>query len=356
MRKLHFRTCGNFRERYEQELTIFETDFGRLWLGIGIFLLFAVVPFVTGPYGLYIINTMGIAAIAAIGLNILIGYTGQISLGHGAFFGVGAYSAAILATSAGLPFWLSVCAAGVITALVGMVFGIPSVRLKHLYLTIATIAGQFIIEYVLLHWESLTGGPEGIILPEATLFGLSLGDDRRFFFVIFTCFILITWIAANLVRTRYGRAFVAIRDNERAAEGMGIPIFRYKLLSFAISSFYAGFAGGLWAYYTISITPEPFTIILSIEYIAMIIIGGLGSICGAVFGAVFITMLNELLSRATEFIMNLEALAGFGLTIAPLRAFVFGLAIVLFIMYEPRGLAEVWRVVRTSFKRWPFSY
>ena len=165
-----------------------------------------------------------------------------------------------------------------------------------------------------------------------------------------------TWIAANLVRTRYGRAFVAIRDNERAAEGMGIPIFRYKLLSFAISSFYAGFAGGLWAYYTISITPEPFTIILSIEYIAMIIIGGLGSIYGAVFGAVFITMLNELLSRATEFIMNLEALAGLGLTIAPLRAFVFGLAIVLFIMYEPRGLAEVWRIVRTSFKRWPFSY
>lgn len=356
MRKLHFRTCGNFRERYEQELTIFETDFGRLWLGIGVFLLFTVVPFTNGPYRLYIINTMGIAAIAAIGLNILIGYTGQISLGHGAFFGVGAYSAAILATSAGLPFWFSVCAAGVITALVGMVFGMPSVRLKHLYLTIATLAGQFIIEYVLLHWENLTGGPEGIILPEATLFGLSLGDDRRFFYVIFTCFILITWIAANLVRTRYGRAFVAIRDNERAAEGMGIPIFRYKLLSFAISSFYAGFAGGLWAYYTISITPEPFTIILSIEYIAMIIIGGLGSIYGAVFGAVFITMLNELLSRATEFIMNLETLAGLGLTIAPLRAFVFGLAIVLFIMYEPRGLAEVWRIVRTSFKRWPFSY
>lgn len=356
MRKLRFRPCGNFNERYEQELTIFETDFGRLWLCIGLVLLFLVVPFISSPYSLYIINTIGIASIAAIGLNILIGYTGQISLGHGAFFGVGAYSAAVLATSADLPFWLSVSAAGLITAFVGMVFGIPSVRLKHLYLTIATLAGQFIIEYVLLHWESLTGGPEGIILAEATLFGLHLSDDRRFFYVIFACFTLMTWIAANLVRTRYGRAFVAIRDNDRAAEGMGIPIFRYKLLSFGISSFYAGLAGGLWAYYTISITPEPFTLFLSIEYIAMIIIGGLGSICGAVFGAIFITMLNEILSRATEFIMNIDAFAGVGLTIAPLRAFVFGLAIVLFIIFEPRGLAEVWRIVRTSFRRWPFAY
>lgn len=356
MRKLRFRPCGNFKERYEQELTIFETDFGRLWVCIGLFLLFALVPFISSPYALYVINTMGIAAIAAIGLNILIGYTGQISLGHGAFFGVGAYSAAILATSLGLPFWISVFTAGLITAFVGMVFGIPSLRLKHLYLTIATLAGQFIIEYVLMHWESLTGGPEGIILPESTLFGVSLSDDRRFFYVIFACFTLMTWIAANLVRSRYGRAFVAIRDNDRAAEGMGIPIFRYKLLSFAISSFYAGFAGGLWAYYTISITPEPFALFLSIEYIAMIIIGGLGSICGAVFGAIFITMLNEILSRATEFIMNIDAFGGFGLTIAPLRAFVFGLSIVLFIIFEPRGLAELWRIIRTSFKRWPFAY
>lgn len=356
MRKLRFRPCGNFKERYEQELTIFETDFGRLWVCIGLFLLFALVPFISSPYALYIINTIGIASIAVIGLNILIGYTGQISLGHGAFFGVGAYSAAILATSVGLPFWISVSAAGFITAFVGMVFGIPSVRLKHLYLTIATLAGQFIIEYVLMHWESLTGGPEGIILPEATLFGVSLGDDRRFFYVIFTCLTLMTWIAANLVRSRYGRAFVAIRDNDRAAEGMGIPLFRYKLLSFAISSFYAGFAGGLWAYYTISITPEPFTLFLSIEYIAMIIIGGLGSIYGAIFGAIFITMLNEILSRVTEFIMNIDAFVGFSLTIAPLRSFVFGLAIVLFIIFEPRGLAELWRIIRTSFRRWPFAY
>jgi branched-chain amino acid transport system permease protein len=356
MGKLRFHPCGNFNERYEQELTIFGTSFGRLWAVIGILVLFVAIPLTCKSYTLYVINLMGIAAIAAIGLNILIGFTGQISLGHGAFFGVGAYSAAILATTLGFPFILSVLCAGAITAMVGMVFGIPSLRLKHLYLTIATLAGQFIIEYVLVHWTGLTKGSDGIFLPRAKLFGLSLAGDRTFFFVIAICFVLMTWVATNLLRTRYGRAFIAIRDNDRAAEGMGIPIFQYKLLAFAVSSFYAGFAGALWAYYIASVTPEPFTLVLSIEYIAMIIIGGLGSIPGAVFGAVFITVLNEVLSGATQYFMNLGGLSKIALTIAPLREFIFGLTIVLFIIFEPKGLAEVWRVIRSSFRLWPFSY
>jgi len=356
MRKLKLHPCGKFNERYEEELNIFTTDFGRGWLLVGLFLLFLVIPFIFKPYTLYVINHIGMAAIAAIGLNILIGYTGQISLGHGAFFGVGAYSAAILSTAVGFPFWVSVICAGLITALVGMVFGIPSVRLKHLYLTIATLAGQFILQYLFVQWESLTKGPEGIMLPRATLFGLNVKGDRSFYYVIFVCFVILTWIAVNLIRTRYGRAFIAIRDNDKAAEGMGIPIFRYKLLSFAISSFYAGFAGGLSAYYIGSITPEPYTLMLSIEFIAMIIIGGLGSIPGSVFGAIFITLLNEVLTLATGFLMNIGALTKIAITIAPLREFVFGLAIVLFIIFEPRGLAEVWRIIKSSFKLWPFSY
>ena len=355
MRNLQLHPCGNFKESYAQELTIFETDFGRLATVVGLILLFAVVPFVSGAYILYIIITIGIYAIAAIGLNLLIGYTGQISLGHGAFFGVGAYAAAILATKVGVPFLIAVPAAGVITALVGMVFGIPSVRLKHLYLCIATLAGQIILEYVFVQWESLTGGAAGISIPTASLFGIDLGSDRNFFFVVFVCFAVMTWMAVNLIRTRYGRAFIAIRDNDQAAEGMGIPIFLYKLLSFAISSFYAGFAGALFAYYMMSITPEPFSLWLSIEYIAMIIIGGLGSIPGAVFGTVFIVVLNEVLSLITEFLMNIGT-TGVGITIAPLREFAYGLAIVLFIIFEPKGLAEVWRIVRSNFRLWPFSY
>ncbi len=358
MRKFQLHPCGNFNESYEEELSIFETDFGRLWLLVGLIILFGILPlpFISGPGVLHILNMIGIYSIAAVGLNLLIGYTGQISLGHGAFFGVGAYAAAILATKVGVPFILSVPAAGIITAAVGIVFGLPSARLKHLYVLIATLAGQIIIEYVFVQWESLTEGANGISIVAASLFGLDLGNDRTFFYVIFVSFVIMAWIAVNLVRTRYGRAFIAIRDNDRAAEGMGIPIFRYKLLSFAISSFYAGFAGGLYAYYMISITPEPFNLWLSIEFIAMIIIGGLGNIPGSVLGTVFIVILNEGLSQITQYLMNVGASASVAITIAPLREFVFGLAIVLFVIFEPKGLAEVWRIIRSNFRLWPFSY
>jgi len=356
MRKLRFHACGNYKENYSQELTVFETDYGRFWSAVGLAVLFGVVPWISGSYLLYILNMIGIAAIAAIGLNILIGFTGQISLGHGAFFGVGAYAGAILATTLDLPFFVAVPAAGCITALVGMIFGIPSGRLKGLYLTIATLAGQFIIEYILIHWESVTKGTMGITLPEASVLGVPIRGDRSFFFVIFLSLAVMTWGAVNIMRTRYGRAFIAIRDNDRAAEGMGIPIFRYKLLSFAISSFYAGLAGALWAYYMVSVTAEPFTLGLSVEYIAMVIIGGLGSISGSIFGAVFITLLNEGLRWLTDMLMNLGGSSGLTLTVAPLRELVFGLAIVLFILLEPRGIAEVWRIIRSNFRLWPFSY
>ena len=356
MRKIHLQSCGNFHERYDQELTIFSTDFGRLWAGIGLLILFTIVPLLASPYMMYVFNMIGIAAIAAIGLNILIGFTGQISLGHGAFFGVGAYAGAIFATALGLPMILSVPAAGLVTAGVGMIFGIPSGRLKGLYLTIATLAGQFIIEYLLIHWESLTKGTMGITLPPADLLGLSVSGDTGFYYIIFIALSGTVWIAINLMRTRCGRAFIAIRDNDRAAEGMGIPIFPYKLLSFGISSFYAGFAAALWSFYMGSITAEPFNLGLSVEYIAMVIIGGMGSISGSIFGAVFITLLNESLRFMTEILMNTGIITQSGLNVAPLREFVFGLAIVLFILIEPRGLAEVWRIIRSSFRLWPFSY
>lgn len=356
MRKFSFHPCGNYREDYAQELTIFDTDYGRFSLALFLVLLFLVVPFTVSPYMLYILNTIGIAAIAVIGLNILIGYTGLISLGHGAFFGVGAYAAAILATRTGLDFYLAIPAAGIITALVGMIFGIPSGRLKGLYLTIATLAGQFIIEYVIVNWDSMTKGTMGITIPAAKILQWEIAGDRSFFFLIFICLVLMTWFAVNIMRSKYGRAFIAIRDNDRAAEGMGIPIFKYKLLSFAISSFYAGFAGALWAYYMVSITAEPFNLGLSVEFIAMVIIGGMGNIPGAIFGAAFITLLNELLRYITGFLMNIGVVTSSGLNMAPLREFVFGLSIVLFILLEPRGIAELWRIVRSNFRLWPFSY
>lgn len=356
MKKWSFHPCGNFRETYAEELTIFETWYGRVAVGIFLVLLFAIAPLFLSPYMLYVLNNIGIMAIAAIGLNILIGYTGLISLGHGAFFGVGAYAGAILATRWGLPFYICIPAAGLITAMIGMIFGIPSGRLKGLYLTIATLAGQFIIEYVLIQWESLTKGTMGITLPALNLLGMNLSGDKTFFFLIFICLIGMTWFAVNMMRSKYGRAFIAIRDNDRAAEGMGIPIFKYKLLSFAVSSFYAGFAGAIWAFYMVSITTEPFNLGMSVEFIAMVIIGGMGNIPGAIFGATFITILNEVLRFTTGVLMNVGFVADMGLNMAPLREFVFGLAIVLFILIEPKGLAELWRIIRSSFRLWPFSY
>lgn len=356
MRKIQLRPCGNFKIGYEQEQTVFSTDFGRLWAGIGLVLLFTALPWASSHYLLYVVNMIGIAAIATVGLNILVGFTGQISLGHGAFFGVGAYTAAILATRFQVPLIFAIPAAGLMTALIGMVFGIPSGRLKGLYLTIATLAGQIIIEYLLVHWESLTQGTMGITLPGASVLGITVDGDLAFFYLIFVSLLGMLWVAINMMRTRFGRAFIAIRDNDRAAEGMGIPIFRYKLLAFGISSFYAGFAGGLWAFYMGSITAEPFTLGLSVEYIAMVIIGGLGSISGSIFGAVFITVLNESLRYFTQLLMNTGVVSSTGLNMAPIREFSFGLSIVLFILFEPRGLAELWRITRSSFRLWPFSY
>ncbi|MBM4271211.1 MAG: branched-chain amino acid ABC transporter permease [Deltaproteobacteria bacterium] len=356
MKKFHFRPCGNYRETYGQELTVFETDFGRLWTWVGIFILFLILPFLGTPYFLHVLNMIGITSIAALGLNILIGFTGQISLGHGAFIGVGAYSAAVLSTTIGMPFLFNLPLAGLIAALVGMIFGIPSGRLKGLYLTIATLAGQIIIEYVLVHWESVTKGTMGITLPRPAIFGYELSTDRDFFFLIYVSLGLMIFIAINLMRSKFGRAFIAIRDNDRAAEGMGIPIFRYKLLSFGISSFYAGFAGAIWAYYMVSITAEPFNLGLSVEYIAMVIIGGLGSIAGSVYGALFITSLNEILRWLTDILMNMKVFTEAGVNVAPIREFFFGLAIIIFIIFEPRGLAEIWRIIRSGFRLWPFSY
>ncbi len=356
MKKIQLHPCGNFNESYDRELTIYSTDFGRIGVIVGILLLLAVPLLPISPYIIYVMNITGIAAIAVVGLNLLTGFTGQISLGHGAFFGVGAYAGAILATRLHLPIIITIPAAGLIPAGIGMIFGVPSGRLKGLYLTIATLAGQFIIEYVLVHWENLTKGTMGITLPMPSFAGFTLMGDVPFYYVILPLLILMTWIAVNLIRTRFGRAWIAIRDNDRAAEGMGIPIFPYKVFAFAVSSFYAGFAGALWAYYMGSITTEPFNLSLSVEYLAMVIIGGMGSISGSIFGAVFITVLNELLRMMTDSLMNSPVITQMGLSLAPLRELFYGVAIVLFILFEPRGLAEVWRIVRSHFRLWPFPY
>jgi branched-chain amino acid transport system permease protein len=347
--------CGVFKTTYEEDEAIWQTKASKFWIAL---LLVALVafPFVFqgSRYLLYVSNSVLIAVIAAIGLNILTGFTGQISMGHGAFIGVGAYASGYLMTHWGLPFILCVTVAGCVTAVVGMIFGIPSLRLKGLYLAIATLAAQVILEFVFVRWRTVTGGSQGMLVPPAEIGGFAFNSDFRFYFLALAFTLLAVLAAKNIVRTKPGRAFMAIRDRYISAEIIGVPIFRYKLISFGISSFFAGVAGSLWGHYIGIITPEHFNVMISIQYLSMIIIGGLGSIYGSIMGAVFMTLLPEILrvisglfSGQYPILVNI-----FG----AIREGIFGLVIILFLIFEPDGLAARWRTIQNYWKLWPFSY
>jgi branched-chain amino acid transport system permease protein len=345
--------CGDFRESYAEDMAIFETPLSRALMAAFLALL-AALPLFATAYWLDVANRIGIAVIAAMGLNILTGFTGQISLGNAAFLAVGAYGTAFLAGRLELPFYLVIPAAGALTALVGMVFGIPSLRLKGLYLAMATLAAHFIVEFTASHWEAVTGGVNGATVPPAKLFSWELDSDARLYFLVLPLAAFLLVFAKNLFRTRVGKAFVAIRDQDVSAEVMGVNVFRHKLLAFAVSSFYVGVAGSLLAYQARIISPENFPITVAIDQLAMVIIGGLGSVLGSILGAVFITLLPEVLRLATGALAHeWPGLVGL---FASLKMGVFGLAIVLFLVFEPDGLAARWRHIRTYWKLYPFSY
>lgn len=342
---------GNFKEAYAADEALFRTPTVRAWIAVGAAAAIAF-PFVAGDYLLYLANLVGVLVIGALGLNILTGFTGQISLGHAAFMGVGAYTTAILAARAGLPFWLALPAGGAAACLAGMVVGVPSLRIKGLYLAIATLAAQVIFEWAFSNWTGLTGGIRGINVPPAKLFEFTFDTDHRLYFFIQALAALHAWAAANLFRTRIGRALIAIRDRDISAELIGINLFRYKILAFMLSSYYAGIAGGLWVYFTRVVTPENFPLSLSIQYLAMIIVGGLGSIKGTLMGAVFITLVPEVLKALTQAARGFapEAMS----YLYPLRDIVFGAMIVAFLIFEPHGLTEMWNRTKRFFALWPF--
>jgi len=352
--------CGLFHQSYRSDMSIFQTWFARVWMAL-LFAWMLVFPFVAKPIGkalgtnvLYLANLIGIYIIGAQGLNLLTGYTGQISLGHGAFMGVGAYASAILTMKLGVPFWFALPLSGLVAAVVGMFFGIPSLRLKGLYLAIATMAAQFIIQYLMRNATWLTGGSDGMSVRAPSFFGLPLNTDRRYYFLVYALVILATLFTKNLTRSRVGRAFVAIRDRYLSAEVMGVNVWGYRILSFGVSSFMVGVAGSLWAHYVLVISDEHFTIGLSVQYLASIIIGGLGSVTGAIYGAIFMTLLPELLRIPERALSHIWENA---FTIVnQLREGTFGLLVVLFIIFEPDGLAHRWNKIKAYWKLWPFSY
>jgi len=340
----------DFRQSYEHDEAIWQTRTSRLWLA-ALFVLLMLLPGLVNGYVVGLGCILGIHVIAAAGLNIMTGYTGLISLGHAAFMGVGCYTAAYFAQR-GVPFYLSIPLGGMVAAVLGLVVGVPSLRIKGLYLAVATLAMQFILVFIFREWEPVTGGVRGVNVPNASLFGFDLNNDTRMYYVIAVCAIVLLIAARNLFRTRIGRAFIAIRDKDISAEVLGINLFRYKLLAFAIGSCYAGVAGALLGYFYRAMTPEYFTLGLSIFYLAAIIVGGLGTMLGTIFGAVFMTLIPEVLRALVSLIAQWMPRATE--ILSPLQELVFGLLIIGFLVFEPHGLVEIWRRARRYFHLWPF--
>lgn len=340
---------GTFKESYVADATLFDSRTQKMWLAIAGALLL-LFPFVASNYWLYLACLVAINVASATGLNILTGYTGLVSLGQAAFMGLGAYTVAILQTRWNLPFGVNLLAGGFVAMVGGIVVGIPSLRVKGLYLAIATIAASFIAHFLFANL-AITGGTAGISMPPAQFFGMELDTSFRLYWLIVPVTIIMLIGTANLFRTRIGRAFIAIRDRDISAEVLGIPLLRYKLLSFGLSSFYAGVAGGLWAYFFRVVTPESFPLLMSIFFLAAIIVGGMGSILGGILGAVFMTMVPELLKLIVDLLPGGSEYTVF---LSPVRTMVFGLLIIGFLVFEPLGLAEMWRRVRRFFHLWPF--
>lgn len=348
--------CGLFFETYEKDEAIFQTTFLRLAMSALAVLLLAFPFFadwlsgLTNLYWLGIMTHICIFVLGAQGLNLLTGFTGQISLGHGAFMAVGAFTAGVLHMDLGWNFLLAILAGGLMTATLGMIFGVPSLRLRGLYLAIATLAAQIIIIW-LLRGIFEAGAVE---VSDATLLGFSFDTDERKYYLCLFFAALGTLYLKNLMRTRTGRAFVAVRDRYLSAEVIGVNLFKYRIMSFGISSFMVGLAGGLWAFTENAVTDEAFGVALSVKYLAYIIVGGLGQVTGAIFGVTFLELLHWLLEVPTDALSRI--FPNIFEKLASLREIVFGLIVIVFLIFEPDGLGARWRTIRSYWKLWPFSY
>jgi branched-chain amino acid transport system permease protein len=344
-------STGVYHRSYRADMALRATRIEYFRLAL---LAAAVVaaPYLVSAYWLHVLNDIGIAVIGAIGLNILVGYTGQISLGQAGFLAVGAYTAGLISIHSSLPPLAGIVLAALVSAAVGAFFGLPALRLKGLYLAIATLASQVIITWAIIHWQFLGAGEPLVITEPTSFFGWVPVTDKQWYWVIAVCATLAAIVATNLFRTGVGRAFVAIRDQDIAAEAIGVDTARYKIIAFALSSGFAGVAGALTAYWTTILTWERFTIDVSIAYLAMIIIGGLGSVSGSVYGAIFIVAVPAWLTQLGN---------DFSGVISPqnlpaIQLIIFGLSIALFLVFEPKGLARIWQRSKDYFRLWPFRY
>ncbi len=335
-----------FKTDYAQDIKLAKHGGHTFWYSALILALVAA-PWVVAEYWLAQLTFVMIYAIAGLGLMLLAGFTGLFSLGHAAFLGVGAYTQAVL-TNAGVPFPIALVGAAALSAAVGFIVGLPALRVKGIYLGMATLSFGFIVEEVLARWESVTGGNAGKHIKAPDLFGWTLDTGNEFYFLCLGVTIIATLAILNLLRAPTGRAFVAIRDSEISAQSMGIQLSYYKTLSFAISAALAGVAGALYAHKLQFISPEQFNILQSIDLLLMIVIGGLGSVHGAFLGAIFLITMPQVIALSKDY---LPAAIGQ----APgLQGLVYGVVLVAFVLFEPMGLYGRWLKVRTYLQLFPF--
>ncbi len=349
--------AGDFRSTYAADTTIFPTRTSRNFAILGIVLL-CFAPRVFSEYWLSVSIQIGIFSIAALGLNILVGFTGQISIGHAAFFLLGAFSSAYINNNFPIPVFFAIPLAGVVTALVGLIFGVPAARLKGLYLVIATLAAQYILLDFFSRAEWFSGGSVPASANPFSIFGYTLRGDRQYFYVVLAYLLLSYILVTNLMRTRDGRALVAIRDHYLSAEIMGINLTKYRTLSFGLAAFFAGIAGAIYAHYQLVISQEGFGIERSILFLAMIIIGGTGSIMGTLMGTAFVVLLPELMEAISLHLKGgaIDQALSLNNNITFLREIAIGSIIIAFLMFEPDGLAHRWRQVKAYWKLYPFSH
>ena len=344
---------GTYNVNYDEDIAIIRT---RLQWGLtvgGLILLFTFplyVPTSLVAFGL----TTGIAVISVLGLQILTGYCGQISVGQAALMAVGAQTAAVLGTRLGVPFLPAILCAALMSGLIGLVFGLPSLKVKGFYLLMVTLAGHYIIIWTIWHLPALTGGPHGMVIPYPILGNIELATNRELYYLIMAFMVAAIFLAKNIARTKAGRAFVAVRDNDIAAEGLGISIYWYKLLAFFICSCFAGVAGALYGYYSHWVGTELFPLTDAIWYLGMIIVGGMGSITGAVVGALFIKGLEYLIIVAGPMLAaTFPTIADQTFAVAQMA---LALVIILFLVLEPRGIYHRWEVFKTYYRLWPLPY
>lgn len=348
----------DMKREYYEDIQFLKNNAERTWF------LVLIAGLVAFPFlftrQIYLANLIGINILVAIGLNLLVGYTGQISLGHAGFFAIGAYATVLLMIRLHLPFWIALPIGGFVAALFGFLLGLPALRLEGPYLAIATLGFGMTIIQIISHWEGLFGGHMGLMTPKIMLGPFRIRKDIHFYFLILIVTLLMATGARNLIKTKVGRAFVALRDSDIAAATMGVNLAYYKTLAFAISAFYTGIAGGLMAFVLGFINPGSFNLILSITFLAMVVVGGLGSILGSILGAVLFTFLDLKLSGLQDLPLLGSAFvfvskSWFSFSGLPnVRYIVYGLIMVLIVIFEPLGLFGFWIRTKIYWKRWPF--